>query len=50
MACGVINGFLITEHSELFELIVVQINVANKPFRIITGYGPQESWELEVKI
>ena len=41
---------LITEHSDMFELIVVQISVANKSIRIITGYGPQESWALDVKM
>ena len=41
---------LITEHSDNFELIVVQISVAEKEIRIITGYGPQESWDLDVKM
>ena len=34
---------LIDEYSDDFELIVVEIVVANKEIRIITGYGPQEN-------
>ena len=45
-----LNPVLITEHSDTFELIVVQINAADKTIRILTGYGPQESWELDVKM
>ena len=35
---------LIQEYSESFELIVAEIRVASKEIRIITGYGPQETW------
>ena len=35
---------LIKEYNEDFELIVVEVKVANKEIRIITGYGPQENW------
>ena len=36
---------LIQEHNETFELLVVEIKIANKEIRVITGYGPQENWE-----
>ena len=39
-----LNPVLIEEYSEDFELLVVEIKVNNKEIRIITGYGPQESW------
>ena len=35
---------LIEEYSDTFEMIVADIKVANKDIRIITGYGPQETW------
>ena len=35
---------LISEYSEDFELLVVEIQIRNKDIRIISGYGPQESW------
>ena len=35
---------LIEEYSSEFELLVIEISVSNKNIRIITGYGPQESW------
>ena len=35
---------LIQEYNEKFELLVVEISVSNKNIRIISGYGPQESW------
>ena len=35
---------LIKEYNEQFELLVVQITAAEKDIRVITGYGPQESW------
>ena len=33
---------LINEYDETFELLVIEINVANKDIRVISGYGPQE--------
>ena len=39
-----LNPKLISEYNEEFELLVVEIVVKNKEIRIITGYGPQESW------
>ena len=41
---------LIKEYSEHFELLVVEISVSNKDIRIISGYGPQESWPEEERI
>ena len=39
-----LNPILISEYSEEFELLVIEITIANKEIRIISGYGPQESW------
>ena len=36
---------LIEEYSDNFELLVVEINVANRNIRVISGYGPQELWQ-----
>ena len=41
---------LISEYSDTFELIVVEVRVATKCIRIITGYGPQDSWEFDLKM
>ena len=41
---------LISEHSDQFELIVVEITVEKKDVRIISGYGPQESWKSDDKM
>ena len=40
---------LIQEYNETFELIVVEITVANSVMRVITGYGPQENWDKCLK-
>ena len=34
---------LISEYSDIFELLVVQVEVGSKGFRVMTGYGPQEN-------
>ena len=39
-----LKPFLIQEYSSDFELLVVEVKVANRDVRIISGYGPQESW------
>ena len=39
-----LNPVLIEEYSSDFELLVVEIKIANKDIRVITGYGPQENW------
>ena len=41
---------LISEHSDTIELIIVEIKAETKRIRIITGYGPQETWALEMKM
>ena len=38
---------LINEYDDPFEMIVIEINIGNKEIRIITGYGPQETWTPE---
>ena len=45
-----LNPILISEHSELFEMLVVQVTVDNKDIRIITGYGPQENIEISKRM
>ena len=35
---------LIKAYSDDFELVVVEIKINNKEIRIISGYGPQETW------
>ena len=43
-----LNPVLIEEYHDDFELIVVEVKIANKEVRVISGYGPQESWpEIE---
>ena len=37
---------LVKEYNETFELLVVEVKIANKEIRIMTGYGPQENWEI----
>ena len=41
---------LIEEYSDIFELLVVEISLTDKNIRIITGYGPQETWSIDVKM
>ena len=41
---------LVKEYSDEFELIVVEVITGNTKIRIMTGYGPQESWEEEKQI
>ena len=40
---------LIQEYCTTFELLVVEVIVADKEIRVITGYGPQENWEIGEK-
>ena len=40
-----LNPVLINELNDPFEMLVIEITVANKDIRVISGYGPQESWE-----
>ena len=39
-----LKPILIKEYSDEFELIVVEIQIKNKEIRIMSGYGPQETW------
>ena len=41
---------LVSEYSDKFELIVVEVQIGNKSIRVITGYGPQESWDSSERI
>ena len=41
---------LISEYSDTIELLIVEINAENKRIRVITGYGPQETWEIDIKM
>ena len=34
---------LISEYSETFEMLLVQVRVEGREIRVITGYGPQEN-------
>ena len=40
-----LDPILIKEYNDDFEMICVEIAIANKKIRVITGYGPQESWQ-----
>ena len=39
-----LNPVLIEEYDDEYELLVVEVKIASKEIRIITGYGPQETW------
>ena len=41
---------LIEEYEETFELLVIEITVGGKEIRIMSGYGPQETWTDEEKM
>ena len=41
---------LMSEYSDTFELKVVKIKVTDKNIWVITGYGPQETWAMDVKM
>ena len=40
---------LISEYSDTFELLVVEVKLGNKEIRVITGYGPPENWHTKEK-
>ena len=42
-----LKPILINEYNDTFELLVVEIQIANREIRIISGYGPQENWTPE---
>ena len=35
---------LINELDDPFKMVVIEITVANKDIRVITGWSPQETW------
>ena len=37
---------LVQEYNDIFELIVVEVKIGDKEVRVLTGYGPQESWDI----
>ena len=41
---------LIEEYSDTFELMVVEVQIMNREIRMITGYGPQETWAEEERL
>ena len=45
-----LSPILIKEYSEQFELLVIEITIQEKDVRVITGYGPQESWKSDDKM
>ena len=38
-----LHPILISEYNDPFELVVVEIKIANREIRIMSGYGPQEN-------
>ena len=40
-----LNPLLVEEYSDTFELIVTEIKVEDKEVRVMSGYGPQETWK-----
>ena len=45
-----LNPILISEYSDEFELLVVEVETKKNSIRIISGYGPQENWEEEKRL
>ena len=45
----VLKPIIIEEYIDTFELLVVETNIAGKSVRIISGYGPQETWKIQDK-
>ena len=45
-----LSPVLIEEYNNDFELLVVEVKIASKEIRIITGYGPQEKWPENERI
>ena len=39
-----LDPVLIKKYDDEFEIIVVEVEIQSKKVRIITGYGPQETW------
>ena len=45
-----LKPILIEEYSEEFELVVIEVSVVGKVIRVMTGYGPQETWSSEQRM
>ena len=45
-----LQPLLISEYSDTFKLIIVEILDGNKNIRVTTGYGPKEGWDMDVKM
>ena len=45
-----LDPILIDEFSEEFELLVVDVGIRNKYVGIMSGYGPQENWNIEERM
>ena len=45
-----LNPMLIKEYSSEFELLIVEIEIARRKIRIISGYGPQETWSEQDRL
>ena len=45
-----LKPILIQTYSEEYELIVIEISVGTKVIRVMTGYGPQETWLPEQRM
>ena len=45
-----LNPTLVSKYENEFELICVEVVVAKREIRIITGYGPQEYWPDTLKL
>ena len=45
-----LQPILIQEYSDSFELVVIEVTVGEKVIRVLTGYGPQETWAAEKKM
>ena len=41
---------LISEYSDTFEMLVIEIRASNKEIRVINGYGPQENIEVKDRL
>ena len=39
-----LKSILINAYNDHFKIIVIEIKAANKEIRVISGYGPQETW------
>ena len=47
---GKLNPKLIAEYNEEFELLVVEIETNETSIRVISGYGPQETWDEDKRM